>query len=173
MTRVVCVAQGMAAGNNRSRTRSACPPNLLDRDRAMEEYEARNAINGLIISAEDAGVESHRERHSSRWSLDVGRVVDARLRRPRLSPPQRPLSGLGQRRTGRRLELLRRVRGRTFPIAAADGKGGARARAPASCRPVIDGIASYQAMIACVAADTGFAVVPKSIMRPLRATKRY
>src|SRR5262249_19762622 len=52
MTRVVCVAQGMAAGNNRSRTRSACPPNLLDRDRAMEEYEARNAINGLIISAE-------------------------------------------------------------------------------------------------------------------------
>lgn len=42
----------MAAGNNRSRTRSACPPNLLDRDRAMEEYEARNAINGLIISAE-------------------------------------------------------------------------------------------------------------------------
>src|SRR5215813_12523828 len=137
MTRVVCVAQGMAAGNNRSRTRSACPPNLLDRDRAMEEYEARNAINGLIISAKDAGVESHRERHSSRWSLDVGRVVDARLRRPGLSPPQRPLSGLGQRRTGR------------------------RARAPASCRPVIDGIASYQAMIACVAADTGFAVVPK------------
>src|SRR5215813_4887799 len=94
MTRVVCVAQGMAAGNNRSRTRSACSPNLLDRDRAMEEYEARDAINGLIISAEDAGVESHRERHSSRWSLDVGRVVDARLRRPglRARPKSRYLS---------------------------------------------------------------------------------
>jgi DNA-binding transcriptional LysR family regulator len=31
--------------------------------------------------------------------------------------------------------------------------------------------ASYQAMIACVAAGTGFAVVPKSILEALRATK--
>jgi DNA-binding transcriptional LysR family regulator len=31
--------------------------------------------------------------------------------------------------------------------------------------------ASYQAMIACVAAGTGFAVVPKSVLESLRATK--
>jgi DNA-binding transcriptional LysR family regulator len=31
--------------------------------------------------------------------------------------------------------------------------------------------ASYQAMIACVAAGTGFAVVPKSVLQALRATK--
>jgi DNA-binding transcriptional LysR family regulator len=31
--------------------------------------------------------------------------------------------------------------------------------------------ASYQAMIACVAAGTGFAVVPKSVLEALRATK--
>src|SRR5258705_5311799 len=31
--------------------------------------------------------------------------------------------------------------------------------------------ASYQAMIACVAAGTGFAVVPKSVVETLRATK--
>jgi len=31
--------------------------------------------------------------------------------------------------------------------------------------------ASYQAMIACVAAGTGFAVVPKSVLGALRATK--
>ena len=30
--------------------------------------------------------------------------------------------------------------------------------------------ASYQAMIACVAAGTGFAVVPKSVLEALRAT---
>jgi len=91
MTRVVCVAQGMAAGNNRSRPRTACPPacstvTLRSPRGACHGgiRGARNATNGLIISAEDAGVESHRERHSSRWSLDVGRVVDARLRRPGL-----------------------------------------------------------------------------------------
>jgi DNA-binding transcriptional LysR family regulator len=32
-------------------------------------------------------------------------------------------------------------------------------------------LASYQAMIACVAAGTGFAVVPKSVLEALRATK--
>jgi DNA-binding transcriptional LysR family regulator len=31
--------------------------------------------------------------------------------------------------------------------------------------------ASYQAMIACVAAGTGFAVVPKSVLEALRATR--
>jgi DNA-binding transcriptional LysR family regulator len=31
--------------------------------------------------------------------------------------------------------------------------------------------ASYQAMIACVAAGTGYAVVPKSVLETLRATK--
>jgi DNA-binding transcriptional LysR family regulator len=31
--------------------------------------------------------------------------------------------------------------------------------------------ASYQAMIACVAAGTGFAVVPKSVLEALHATK--
>jgi DNA-binding transcriptional LysR family regulator len=32
-------------------------------------------------------------------------------------------------------------------------------------------LASYQAMIACVAAGTGFAVVPKSLLEGLRATR--
>src|SRR6202035_1327944 len=33
--------------------------------------------------------------------------------------------------------------------------------------------ASYQAMIACVAAGTGFAVVPKSVLEALRASMRW
>ena len=33
--------------------------------------------------------------------------------------------------------------------------------------------ASYQAMIACVAAGTGFAVVPKSVLEALRATQEH
>ena len=38
------LAQGMAAGNNRSRTRSASPPTCSTVDLAMDEYEVRNAI---------------------------------------------------------------------------------------------------------------------------------